>query len=101
MKTGWRLAFACAVALAAAPVQAAVELQFWHSMTGALADQVTTIAEKFNRSQREYRVLPVYKGDYDQGIAAGIAAFRAGKISDSMTDMRYYNRKTMQHLQLK
>jgi sn-glycerol 3-phosphate transport system substrate-binding protein len=78
MKTGWRLALACAVAWAAASAQAAVELQFWHSMTGVLADQVTTIAEKFNRSQGEFRVLPVYKGDYDQGIAAGIAAFRAG-----------------------
>ena len=78
MKARWRFAFACAVALASASAHAAVELQFWHSMTGVLADQVTTIAETFNRSQREYRVVPVYKGDYDQSIAAGIAAFRAG-----------------------
>ncbi len=28
-------------------------------------------------------------------------AFQAGKISDSMTDIRYYNVKTMKHLQLK
>lgn len=29
------------------------------------------------------------------------AAFKAGKIPDSMTDIRYYNIKTMQHLKLK
>ncbi len=29
-----------------------------------------------------------------------VAAFSTGKISDPMTDMRYYNIKTMQHLQL-
>ncbi|MGB8991919.1 MAG: SDR family oxidoreductase, partial [Desulfobaccales bacterium] len=29
------------------------------------------------------------------------AAFEAGKIPDSMTDIRYYNIKTMQHLKLK
>ena len=47
MKVGWTLAFACAALLGAAPVQAAIELQFWHSMTGVLADQVTSIADEW------------------------------------------------------
>jgi sn-glycerol 3-phosphate transport system substrate-binding protein len=71
-----------AVALAAAfvlPAQAATEIQWWHSMAGKLGDKVTEIADKFNASQTEYKVVPVYKGQYDESLTAAIAAYRAGK----------------------
>lgn len=57
---------------------AATEIQFWHAMTGALGDRVGSIAERFNASQSDYKVVPVFKGNYDETLSAGIAAFRAG-----------------------
>ncbi|MGN5480911.1 hypothetical protein ACTMU2_42070 [Cupriavidus basilensis] len=58
--------------------QAAVEIQWWHSMEGALNDKVNAIASQFNASQSDYKIVPVYKGQYDESLAAGIAAFRSG-----------------------
>ena len=57
---------------------AATEIQLWHAMTGALGDRVGSIAERFNASQSDYKVVPVFKGNYDETLSAGIAAFRAG-----------------------
>ncbi len=58
--------------------QAQVEVQFWHAMTGALNDRVVGLAEQFNRSQSDYRVVPVFKGSYPETMAAAVAAARAG-----------------------
>lgn len=66
------------VLLAATSAQAQTEVQWWHSMTGALGDRVTEIATGFNASQTDYRVVPVYKGSYPESMTAAIAAFRAG-----------------------
>ena len=46
-------------------------------MTGPLNDKVNELADKFNASQSEYKVVPAFKGNYDETLAAGIAAFRA------------------------
>ena len=73
-----RLALAAAFAGFAAHAQAATEIQFWHSMTGKLGDKVNEIAQKFNASQADFKVVPVYKGQYDESMAAAIAAYRAG-----------------------
>ena len=35
-------------------------------------------AKGFNDSQKEYKVVPVFKGTYPETLTAGIAAFRAG-----------------------
>ena len=58
--------------------RAEIEIQWWHSMTGALGDKVNEISNGFNASQKEYKVLPVYKGAYPESMTAAIAAFRAG-----------------------
>jgi sn-glycerol 3-phosphate transport system substrate-binding protein len=57
---------------------AATEIQFWHAMEGALGDHVNEIAQQFNASQSQYKIVPVFKGTYDQTLAAGIAAYRSG-----------------------
>ena len=57
---------------------APIEIQWWHSMTGALGDWLGNFAKDFNASQKEYRVVPVFKGTYDESYAATIAAYRAG-----------------------
>ncbi|MGE5171987.1 MAG: sn-glycerol-3-phosphate ABC transporter substrate-binding protein UgpB [Rudaea sp.] len=73
-----RIAVALALACAAGAVQAATEIAWWHSMTGKLNDEVNDIANKFNASQSDYKVVPVYKGQYDESMTAAIAAYRAG-----------------------
>jgi sn-glycerol 3-phosphate transport system substrate-binding protein len=64
--------------LCSASAQAQIEIQWWHSMGGALGEKVGDLAGKFNASQKEYKVVPVYKGQYPESMTAAIAAFRAG-----------------------
>jgi sn-glycerol 3-phosphate transport system substrate-binding protein len=73
-----RAVLAAAFALSASAAQAVTEIQWWHSMTGALNDRVNELAKGFNESQNQYKVVPVYKGAYPESMAAAIAAFRAG-----------------------
>jgi len=61
----------------AASAQAQTEIQWWHSMTGANADRVNAIADKFNATQKDFKVVPVYKGGYAESMSAAIAAYRA------------------------
>jgi len=80
-----RLALAAAALLAAfgaSSAQAATEIQFWHSMEGALGDRVNEMVDQFNKSQSDYVVKAVYKGNYGESMNAGIAAFRAGNAPD-------------------
>jgi sn-glycerol 3-phosphate transport system substrate-binding protein len=62
----------------ALPVQAQTEVQWWHSMGGALGEWVNDLAKEFNASQKDYKVTPTFKGSYDDSMTAAIAAFRAG-----------------------
>jgi sn-glycerol 3-phosphate transport system substrate-binding protein len=47
-------------------------------MSGALNDRLNDIANGFNASQKEYKVVPIYKGQYPESMTAAIAAYRAG-----------------------
>ena len=58
--------------------QAQVEVQWWHSMTGGLNEWVNDLAKEFNASQKDYKVVPTFKGNYDEAMTAAMAAFRAG-----------------------
>jgi sn-glycerol 3-phosphate transport system substrate-binding protein len=62
----------------ASPAQAVTELQWWHAMTGGNNDVIVKLAEEFNASQSDYKVVVSYKGSYPDTMNAGIAAFRAG-----------------------
>lgn len=77
----WTLVGATALS-AAAPAQAATEIQWWHAMSGPLGKKVVEIADDFNASQNDYKVVPVYKGNYSETMTAAIAAFRAGEQPD-------------------
>lgn len=78
MRTNTLAAALAAASLFATSAQAQTEIQWWHSMTGALGDRVNEIATGFNGSQKDYKVVPVYKGTYPESMTAAIAAFRAG-----------------------
>ena len=68
-----------AVGILCAPAaQAQTEIQWWHSMGGALGEKLNALATKFNASQTQYKVVPVFKGSYPESMTAAIAAFRAG-----------------------
>ena len=69
---------AVAFAGAALPALAQTEIQWWHSMGGALGEKLNALATKFNASQNEYKVVPVFKGGYPESMTATIAAYRAG-----------------------
>ena len=70
---------ACALPLAySANASAVTEIQWWHSMTGALGDRVASLADRFNKSQSDYKVTAVFKGTYPESMAAAIAAARSG-----------------------
>ncbi len=69
------LAFAAACSLSA---QAQTEIQWWHSMTAVNGEWVNDLAKEFNASQKDYRVMPTFKGSYDESMTAAVAAFRAG-----------------------
>jgi len=73
-----RLLAAFAAIATATPAFAQVEIQWWHAMTGGNNDIVNGLAEEFNASQKDYKVVPTYKGQYADTMNAGIAAFRAG-----------------------
>ena len=81
MKTpGSRLA-RCVALLAlgcASAAQAQTEIQWWHSMSAVNNEWVNDLAREFNAAQKEYKVIPTYKGAYDESMTAAIAAFRAG-----------------------
>ena len=73
-----KLAGLALAATLAAPAQAQTEIQWWHAMSAALGDWVNDLAKGFNESQSEYKVVPTFKGSYDESMTAAIAAFRAG-----------------------
>jgi sn-glycerol 3-phosphate transport system substrate-binding protein len=73
---------AVALATLCGAASAQTEIQWWHSMDGALNDWVNDLAKDFNASQTQYKVVPTYKGEYDVSMAAGIAAFRANNAPD-------------------
>ncbi|MFO1080192.1 MAG: sn-glycerol-3-phosphate ABC transporter substrate-binding protein UgpB [Reyranellaceae bacterium] len=66
-----------AILASTASAWAQTEIQFWHAMGGNLGETVNALAEGFNKSQSDYKVVPVYKGSYTETLTAAIAAFRA------------------------
>ncbi|MFP1756939.1 sn-glycerol-3-phosphate ABC transporter substrate-binding protein UgpB [Lonsdalea quercina] len=58
--------------------QAVTDIPFWHAMEGELGKTVNSLADRFNHDQNDVRIVPVYKGNYEQTLAAGIAAYRSG-----------------------
>ena len=70
---------AIAFALIASSAFAQTNIEFWHAMTGKNAEMVQKLADKYNASQKDYKIVPVFKGSYSDTMNAGIAAFRAGQ----------------------
>ena len=70
-----------AIALASAftaSAYAQTEIQWWHSMTAVNNEVVNDLANSFNASQKNYKIVPTFKGTYTESFTAAVAAFRAG-----------------------
>jgi sn-glycerol 3-phosphate transport system substrate-binding protein len=74
LRTAAAVALTCGGSVAA---QAQTEIQWWHAMGGQLGEALNALAEGFNKSQADYKVVPVYKGTYTETMTGAIAAFRA------------------------
>jgi sn-glycerol 3-phosphate transport system substrate-binding protein len=74
-----RHAFAGVVASTffAVPAMAQQEIQWWHAMGGELGQKVDAIAAGFNATQKDVKIVPIYKGSYTETMTGAIAAFRA------------------------
>lgn len=72
------LGLLCVAALA----HAAQEIRFWHAMSGPLGAELEKIVARFNASQKEYRVVPVFQGTYDEVLASTLAARKKGNAPD-------------------
>jgi sn-glycerol 3-phosphate transport system substrate-binding protein len=59
--------------LMAAPCRAA-EIRVWHSMNGALGAEFERIVARFNALQKRHRVVPTYKGAYDEAAVEAVTA---------------------------
>ena len=71
-------------ALLSGTATAQTEINWWHAMTGANNEVIVRIANEFNEAQKDYKVVPTYKGGYADTMNAGIAAFRAGNAPHIM-----------------
>lgn len=72
MQRGLALLLALGLGLAQVPVP------FWHAMDGPAGRLIAQFAQEFNARQAQYRVLPQYVGQYQEGEARLLAALRAG-----------------------
>jgi sn-glycerol 3-phosphate transport system substrate-binding protein len=83
-QSGLATLVAVLLASTSAIAQGQVEIQWWHAMTGANNDVIVKLSNDFNAQQKDYKVVPTYKGSYADTLNAGIAAFRAGNAPHIM-----------------
>nr|CBI81816.1 glycerol-3-phosphate-binding periplasmic protein [Bartonella schoenbuchensis R1]CDP79772.1 sn-glycerol-3-phosphate-binding periplasmic protein precursor UgpB [Bartonella schoenbuchensis] len=52
------------------------KISFWHSMSGELGKQTENLINDFNASQSDYKIIPSFRGEYEESMVSLIAAFR-------------------------
>ena len=57
--------------LAPGAAVAQTEINWWHAMTGANNELIVKLANDFNADQKDYKVVPTYKGSYIGTMNAG------------------------------
>ncbi|MCK5098116.1 MAG: sn-glycerol-3-phosphate ABC transporter substrate-binding protein UgpB, partial [Desulfobacteraceae bacterium] len=67
------------LALPASVFAEPITINWWHAMRSARGEVVKNMINDFNASQPVYKVVGTNKGNYDETMNAGVAAFRAKK----------------------
>jgi sn-glycerol 3-phosphate transport system substrate-binding protein len=67
------------LALPASVFAKPVTINWWHAMRSARGEVAAKMIADFNASQSDYKVVGTFKGNYDETMNAGVAAFRAKK----------------------
>lgn len=73
-----KIVLALLLAFTACSAAAQQEIRFWHAMGGALGEVLAGFVQRFNDSQREFRIVAEHKGSYEDTMIAALAAQRAG-----------------------
>ncbi len=73
-----RLLMLLVVGLGLAWAQRPVEVPFWHTAGPPGQEVLEGMIREFNASQREYRIVPSFVGDYREGGLKLLAALRSG-----------------------
>ena len=60
---------------------AQTEISWWRAMTGANAEVVQKIADDFNASQSDYKVVPAFKGTYPHMTVADNRGYAHGRLT--------------------
>ncbi len=66
------------LALSCGSAAAQQEILFWHAMSGSLGVELSALLQRFNDSQKEFRVVAEHKGSYEDTMIGALAAQRAG-----------------------
>jgi len=66
----------------AAQAQAQTQIHLWHSTSGALGEVLQSLVQRFNESQKDYRVVEEHKGGYESSLIQAIKAQQAGSGPD-------------------
>jgi sn-glycerol 3-phosphate transport system substrate-binding protein len=61
------------------PARAVTEIQLWHAMPGELGRQLERLTSDFNRSQSDYRIVPINKGNYTETMTAALFSLRSNQ----------------------
>lgn len=56
-----------------------LKIAFWHSFAGNLGKTLSELCDKFNKTQRDYQIVPIYKGSYPNTLTSYVAAYRANQ----------------------
>eukprot|EP00903_Cladosiphon_okamuranus_P002010 g2008.t1 len=77
------LTLALAAGLMSSAASAQTKIEFWHAFSGNNGSAVEELAAKFNDSQSDYELVPVYTGKYAEGTQKLTAAI-AGKTAPGL-----------------
>lgn len=72
------LTCAAALIMACGPALAQTKVEFWHAFSRTNGEAVDALAQKFNESQSDYELVPVYTGKYSEGTQKLTAAIAGG-----------------------
>ena len=62
------LALAASALVAPLTGLAQTEIQWWHSMTAVNGEVVNDLAKNFNSTQNNYKIVPTFKGNYEESF---------------------------------